>query len=247
MNSFKAILTATAFIAFPCADVLASTSSYTTELLPPNDYDLLAWSFQAQDLNHIFNPADQTIQIQIYSNGTYYTSYSLGSGYSPDFVLQPGEAFFLLNWGSTNRTYTITGTNLTSSSYLMQLTNSDWNPVAPVYLRTNDYLECISCLTNFNHNPAFTHSSWNYHSNTNDLVYQWSVKNQAWILNSISSDPYDIFTPYYTNSTYGTSPVLCTGKGVFIKPIVSKSWTQYSSPTCCDSTCSDPGPWSCPQ
>jgi hypothetical protein len=252
-KSFKAKLiahpasVALIVVAVICSNVLASVGSYTTDIVPPGDYDLLSWCFQAEDLNQIFNPADQTIQIQLYSNDTYYTSYSLGSGFNPDFVLQPGQAFFLLNWGSTNRAYTISGTNLSSSSYSLQLTNADWNAVAPAFLRTNDYLECVACLTNMNHNPVYTHASWNYHGNTNDLIYQWSIKNQTWVQNAISSDPHDVFTPYYTNSLYGTSPTVCMGKGFFIKPIVNKTWTQFSTPTCCDSSCTDTGPWVCPQ
>src|SRR5690348_16640156 len=80
--------------AIACSNLIASTGSYTTDVVPSGDYDLLSWCFQAEDLNHIFNPADQTIQIQLYSNDTYYISYSLGSGFDPDFVLQPGQAFF---------------------------------------------------------------------------------------------------------------------------------------------------------
>lgn len=231
------------------ASLNAATASYSTGIVPPGDFDLLSWPFQAEDLNHIFNTNDQTIQIQLYSNGTYYTSYSLGTGYTPDFVLSPGQSFFLLNWGTTNRAYTLSGTILTNNNYALQLTNGDWNAVGPAYVvSSNVYLSCVYDLTNSSWSPLYTHASWNYQSSTNDLVYQWSVQNQTWVQNIVSSDPHDVFTPYYTNSPYGTSPTVCPGKGFFMKPISNKTWTQYRSPQCCDSSCSDAsGPFSCPQ
>jgi|GEM_PF-4135078 len=238
------------FLAGLCTwSALGTTGSYTTESIPAGDYTLLSWSFQAEDLNHVFNTNDQTIQIQIYSNGTYYTSYSLGAGYDPDFTLQPGQSFFLLNWGTTNRAYTLSGSIMTNSSYQLSLSNSDWNAVGPAYLiNSNVYLSCVTDLTNVNQKPYYTHASWNYQSATNDLVYQWSVQHQTWVQNAVGSDPHDVFTPYYTNSPYGTSPTVCPGKGFFIKPVSSKSWTQYPNPQCCDSTCADVlGPFSCPQ
>jgi len=63
-----------ALIGLARSTVRASTSSYTTDVVPPGDYDLLSWSFQPEDLSHLFNPYDQTIEILLYSNGTYYVS-----------------------------------------------------------------------------------------------------------------------------------------------------------------------------
>jgi len=228
-------------IGFACAN--ARAGSYTTSLIPTNGMDLLAWSFQAEHLNSIFANIDFGTTVYVISNGNYVAS-EYFSSWSPDLILHPGDAFFLVNAAPNARTYTVTGTNLTSASYSIPLTNANqWYGVFNAYLATNNYVECIVDKTNSPPSPLYTHTSWNYNSSTNDLVYQWSVQNQAWVGYKVVGDPFGVMNKVYTNVTanlnllYGTSPGVCTGKGLFISPAVGKTWVQYPQPTCCDTNC----------
>jgi hypothetical protein len=185
----------------------------------------------------------------MYSNGTYYGSASLGSGFSPDFVINPGQSFFIYNWDTVEHMYTIAGTNTTASQTAIALTNGDFNSVGPAYYRgTNDYLECVYDTSYGGY--RYTHDSWNY-TNTGggDLIYQWSVQNQNWVAHeALAHDPLNIIYPYYTNQIADTSTPVCSGRGLFIKPAVNTTWFQTLAVHPCDgSGLHDGGGFDCPE
>jgi len=214
--------------------------------VPVNYYDLVAWPFLAEDLNHIFDPTDQNITIEIYSNGTYYGSSSLGTSFDPNYIIQPGQSFFILNAGTVDTTYTLTGTNNQATTYSVALTTGEWNAVGPAYYRsTNDFIECVfdSGFGGY----RYTHASWNYTNTVGDLIYQWSIESQGWKPNAVGTDPNHNITPFYTNSISDTSTTICSGRGLFIKPAASKTWVQTLALHKCDSSGQvDVGSFVCP-
>jgi hypothetical protein len=227
-----------------CCLCCSRAYSYTTDSVPVGYYDLIIWPFQANDLNNIFDPTDQTILIEVLVSGTWESSYSLGSGFSPDFTLEPGEAFFIYNWGTSDRSYTISGMANSSSSTILSLTGGQWNGVgAAYYSSANGFLTCVYEGDGYDGYPD-THHSYNYSASTGDLVEQWSLNSQAYVEYAVTTDT--IYSPHWTNCLSGLSPTVCTGKGMLIKPVSNNTWTQYpTNPQCGSSTGSDSG-FTCP-
>src|SRR5579862_6182761 len=128
---FKAIFGLAFSTTLTTLSAAATTGSYTTDPVASGYFDLLSWPFKAEDITHIFGTNDQALEIFIYSNNTYYISQIDGPAFDPNFVLQPGQGFFVWNGDTVTETYTLTGTNLTSASISLFLPSTNYNMVSP--------------------------------------------------------------------------------------------------------------------
>lgn len=223
------------------------SASYTTALIPPQGQDFLAWCFQTNSLDVVFPVVEDGTTVDIMTNGSYISSTYFGGYWTPNLMLYPGVGFWIISGATNARTYTVSGTLITNSYFSLPLTNADqWYGVCNAYL-ASDVLECISNRCG----QPYTHQSLQYHSTTNDLVYQWDVVHQQWqeykvIADYCLSAVYTNLTVTTSNIPYGESPGLCAGKGIFIYPAIGKTWFQYRDQTnrCCDGICTNTA--SCP-
>jgi len=219
--------------------LVAMADSYTTSVIPANGQDFVAYCFQANTLSNALPSVPSGTTVYVYRGTNYVSSTYFGSWY-PNLTLYPGEAFWIYN-GTNAMSYTVHGTAVTNVAMTLTFTNANqWYGASFSYLGVSDFLECI---TNRCVSPT-VHKSLQYHSNIGDLVYQWDVTNQVYKQYQVISDYCE--GHMYTNLvgtptlTYGTSPSLCAGKGIWICPATAgKEWIQYRdlSFRCCDTNC----------
>jgi len=154
---------------------------------------------------------------------------------SPNWMLYPGEGFFINNNTGTNRDFVIYGRALTNSSHDMSLSGNVWNAVGSAYpldLWGGNFIECI-----WQGNCHYTVNSLNYVADVGDNLFMWDSASQSWYsevrTNAANGDTLWIGEGACVSPTIAFSWQRPKGRGFFLKPVNSKTWTHLQNGSSC--------------
>ena len=217
----------------------ASAGSYEVTI-EHGDYFPIAWSFQAKTVSQAFPTAWAGTTLQFWNASSQsWTSVTWNDldevWFSPNRVIENGEAFLWQNNSGTARTITVSGTDITAASVTRNLTGGKWYLIADCYLRSAPrWMECVTDSGV----AQYTSYSLAYPGSTGDIAHLWNNLGGTFVGGVRTDSTACDFIPFWgalnpttaceqpAGAPWGSwvSPQINPGAGFWFLPISNVTW-----------------------